>query len=395
MNLKNLALNSLRGSSASRSAVRLRSETAEISLRSPYRWHSDDSVALDRLLQAGDLDSYGPTVRAWESDFTTWLGWGHAIATSSGTSALTVALLALGLAPGDLVAVPSLTFCATAQAVRCAGGTPLFVDVDPETLVMTAATLGPALRFARLRAVIAVHLFGNMADVASLRVLCDKRAVLLVEDAAQSLGSTLVLGTADQARRVAAFSFNSGKQLPLGEGGMLVYGDAVSRDNARPKRHCGLKEVRGDWIATSEAGNYLMSALAAALGRSLLHRVNDWNATRCALKHRLDTLVRSTTGFRPQETTRSCTQVPHRWAFVCPSARHACRVLRISSELGVGIRRLYRPVHHHPAFRHAPCAAPLPNTDMLAACLLCLELDLKEPDVQFDAVEQVMRVAKT
>src|SRR4051794_28820897 len=141
-------------------------------------------AAVDRVLDGGAF-ILGPEVAAFEEEFAAWLGARHAIGVANGTEALTIALRALGVGPGDEVVVPSFTFYASAEAIPPTGARPVFCDVDPETFLVTPDTVRAALS-ARTKAVVAVHLFGNVAPVGEIEAL----GVPVVEDAAQAAGST-------------------------------------------------------------------------------------------------------------------------------------------------------------------------------------------------------------
>src|ERR671931_2144913 len=147
----------------------------------PY--HDRLAEAIDRVARSGRY-ILGPEVEAFEREFADYVGVRHCIGVANGTDALTIALRALGVGPGDEVVVPSFTFYASAEAIPPTGARPVFCDVDPETFCVTAETVRAALT-PRTRAVIVVHLFGNVAPVAEIEAL----GVPVVEDAAQAAGS--------------------------------------------------------------------------------------------------------------------------------------------------------------------------------------------------------------
>src|SRR5918997_621479 len=152
--------------------------------QSPLRpLRADVLAAIERVVDGGSF-VLGPEVEAFERELASHLGAAHVAGVANGTEAITIALRALGVGPGDEVVVPSFTFYASAEAIPPTGATPVFCDVDPETFCITAATVRAALT-PRTKAVIAVHLFGNVAPVAEIAAL----GVPVVEDAAQALGS--------------------------------------------------------------------------------------------------------------------------------------------------------------------------------------------------------------
>src|SRR5215217_2038262 len=163
----------------------------------------------------------GPEVAAFETEFAAYLGARHAAGVANGTDALVLALRALGVGPGDEVVVPSFTFYASAEAIPHTGARPVFCDVDPDTCCVTADTVKAALT-SRTKAVIAVHLFGNVAPVAEIEAL----GIPVVEDTAQAAGSRSQEGCAGALGTIATFSFYPSKNLAaFGDGGAITTSD--------------------------------------------------------------------------------------------------------------------------------------------------------------------------
>src|SRR5690348_8269265 len=180
----------------------------------------------------------GPEVEAFESEFAGYLGAKHAIGVANGTDAITIALRALGVGPGDEVVVPSFTFYASAEAIPLTGATPVFCDVDPDTACVTAETVRAALT-PRTKAVIAVHLFGNVAPIAEIEAL----GVPVVEDAAQAAGSLAEAGRPGALGAIATFSFFPSKNLgAFGDGGAVVTNDPELDAAIRLLRFHGSKD---------------------------------------------------------------------------------------------------------------------------------------------------------
>ncbi len=192
-------------------------------------------AAIDRVL---DSERYilGPEVSAFEREFAAYCGAEHAVGVANGTDAITIALRAMGVGPGDEVVVPSFTFYASAEAIPPTGATPVFCDIDPDTYCVTAETVRAALT-PRTKAVIAVHLFGNVAPVAEIEAL----GVPVLEDAAQAAGSLASGGGRPGALGTAAtFSFFPSKNLGcFGDGGMITTSDEAVAERARTLRFHG------------------------------------------------------------------------------------------------------------------------------------------------------------
>jgi dTDP-4-amino-4,6-dideoxygalactose transaminase len=228
--------------------------------------------AIDRVARSGTY-VLGPEVEAFEAEFAAYLGVGHCIGVANGTDALTIALRSLGVGPSDEVVVPSFTFYATAEATISAGATPVFCDIDPDTFCVTAETVKAALT-PRTKAIIPVHLFGNVAPIAELREL----GLPVLEDAAQAVGATLDGVKAGALGDAATFSFYPAKNLPcLGDGGAIVTNDDGLAEMARRLRFHGST----DKTTFTEVGyNSRLDEMQAAALRVLLPELDGWNERR-------------------------------------------------------------------------------------------------------------------
>jgi dTDP-3-amino-3,4,6-trideoxy-alpha-D-glucose transaminase len=215
----------------------------------------------------------GPEVEAFEREFAEYLGVKHCIGVANGTDGLTIALRALGVGPGDEVVMPSFTFYATAEATIVAGAKPVFCDIDLETFCVTAETIRAALT-PRTKAIVPVHLFGNVAPVPELHEL----GVPIVEDAAQAAGAALDGVKAGALGDVATFSFFPSKNLPcLGDGGAITTNDDDIAERVRILRFHGSK----DKSTFVEVGyNSRLDSVQAAALRVLLPELDGWNARR-------------------------------------------------------------------------------------------------------------------
>jgi perosamine synthetase len=231
--------------------------------------------AVTRVLRSGGL-AQGPEVKQFEEEFSKIHEDRPAVAVNSGTSALHVALLALGIGPGMEVLVPSFTFAATANAVRLCGATPVFVDIDPSTFCIDVTKLSEVLT-PRTAAIIPVHLYGHPASMDEISKFAMQNNLLIVEDAAQahlaSLDSRLC-GTWGDA---ACFSFYPTKNMTSGEGGMILFKDEVAARTARLLRNQGMEARYQNEII---GFNLRMTDIAAAIGREQLKKLPRWTETR-------------------------------------------------------------------------------------------------------------------
>lgn len=231
------------------------------------------------VLDSGMLVA-GAQVRAFEAAFAAYLGVEHAVATSSGTTALQVALEALRIGPGDRVVTTPFTFVATSNAILHAGAVPVFVDVDPVTYSLDPGAVEQAARDGA-RALLCVHLYGLPCDLGPLLEIRKRHGILLIEDCAQAHGAKYreqKVGTFGDA---AIFSFYPSKNMTTGEGGMVVTGDAETAHRARLLVNVG-QNGSTEYVYEAIGYNYRMTDIAAALGLGQLERLDDLNAARRA-----------------------------------------------------------------------------------------------------------------
>ncbi|PTS91429.1 MULTISPECIES: UDP-4-amino-4,6-dideoxy-N-acetyl-beta-L-altrosamine transaminase [unclassified Caulobacter] len=256
----------------------------------------DDDVAAVAAALRSDFLTTGPTVEAFERAFATRVGAAHAIAVANGTATLHLAMLALGVGEGDVCIAPAITFLATANCARYVGAEVVFADVDPDSGLMTPDTLAQALQRAgdrRVKAVLPVHLRGDVCDLPALRAMAHAAGAVLVEDAPHALGT---VGTFDGVAHpvgdgaysaFASFSFHPVKTLATGEGGMLTTNDAGLAARARSLRGHGMvRPVGADpwWYEMPELGfNYRIPDVLCALGLSQLAKLDRFVARRRAL----------------------------------------------------------------------------------------------------------------
>ncbi|MEV6367372.1 aminotransferase class I/II-fold pyridoxal phosphate-dependent enzyme [Micromonospora musae] len=257
---------------------------------------------LIEALRSGWVAPAGPALEAFEDEVAARVGTAGAVAVSSGTAALHLALLGVGVGPGDVVVVPTLTFIATANAVRYIGARPLFVDCDAQTGnvdVGLVADLLPQLRSRgeRVGAVVPVDMFGSCADYAALEPLCAEAGVPLVEDAAEALGASYRGKSAGSFGQVGAISFNGNKIMTTSGGGMLVSDDAALLARAR---HLSTQAREPTpYYEHRELGyNYRLSNLLAALGRAQLVRLDGMIGRRRQLRDRYAKLFAPLPGVR-------------------------------------------------------------------------------------------------
>lgn len=228
------------------------------------------------LLEAFDsgwISGAGPFVQRFEEAFAEKFGVNHAVSCASGTAALHLALLALGVGPGDEVIVPTLTFVATANAVTYCGATPVFADCEEDTWCVSARTIEPLVT-PRTVGVVPVHLYGHPCDMDGITALAGRHDLFVLEDAAEAHGATYRGRPAGTIGRAGTFSFYANKIMTTGEGGMMVTGDPALADRARTLRGQGMDTDRRYWFPVV-GYNYRMTNLQAALGLAQLERLEE------------------------------------------------------------------------------------------------------------------------
>lgn len=210
----------------------------------------------------------------FEEAFARYVGVRHAISVPHCTSAIHLALMTLGIGPGDEVIVPELTWIATAAPITQVGATTIFADVDPVTLCISADALAKCIS-PRTRAVIPVDLYGGMPDWEALRRVANQYGVTLIEDAAESIGSEYHGVKAGALGQIGVFSFHGSKTLTTGEGGMFVTDDSQLYERAQFLRDHGRSPSDRSLFNTEVACKYKMSAMQAAFGLAQLERIDE------------------------------------------------------------------------------------------------------------------------
>ena len=311
----------------------------------------------------------GPAVAEFEANWADYCGTRHCVGVGSGTAALELTLAALGIGPGDEVVVPASTFFATASAVRTVGATPVFVDVDPTTLLMTADGLRAALT-RRTVAVIIVHLYGQPADMDAIGAVAAAAGIAVIEDAAQAHGATWRGQQAGSFGHAGCFSFYPGKNLgAFGDAGAVVTNDAWLADAIRSLANHG--RTNGTHYAHERiGGNHRLDALQAAILSVKLRRLDAWNAQRKRVVGWYRTSL-SKLPVEPIETAAGASSSNH--LFVIQVAQRD-RLRQLLSDRGVATGIHYPiPCHKQPAL-HCDDAPRLPVAESAAERVLSLPL---------------------
>ena len=225
--------------------------------------------AVDRVMRSGLL-AQGPEVSNFEKEFSRIVGDRECVAVNSGTSALHIALLSLGIGKGDEVIVPSFTFAATANSVALTGATPIFVDIDPQTFCIDPSAIAKAIT-PKTKAIQVVHLYGLPAEMPAIMKLAKKHKLLVIEDAAQAHLASVEGSPVGTFGDAAAFSFYPTKNMTSGEGGMIVFKDSSAARTARLYRNQGMEKRYENEIV---GFNLRMTDIHAAIGRVQLSQLD-------------------------------------------------------------------------------------------------------------------------
>jgi perosamine synthetase len=265
----------------------------------PWLAGREQEYVLDAV-RSGWISSLGAYVQRFEQAFANFCGVEHAISVSNGTTALHLALHALGLSPGDEVIVPALSFVASANAVHYTGATPIFVDIDPQTWTLDVSQAAAAVT-PRTRAVMPVHLYGHPADMPALNALAAQHQLVLVEDAAEAHGAAVNGQRVGGLGRVGAFSFYANKIITTGEGGMLTTDDAALAARCRMLRDHAMPPAQRYWH--DEVGfNYRLTNLQAAVGVAQMEQIDTFIARKRHIAARYDQALADVPGLvRPVE----------------------------------------------------------------------------------------------
>ncbi|PYN77228.1 MAG: hypothetical protein DMD96_24220 [Candidatus Rokuibacteriota bacterium] len=387
----------------------------------PRRWPivtDADRAAIARVLDRGVLSGAGaPEVKALETEFAAAVGARCCLATNSGTSALHIALAAAGVGPGDEVIVPALSFIATAQAVLQQGATPVFADVDPDIYNIDPADAARRVT-SRTRAIVPVHLHGLPADMDAIEALARGHRLTVIEDAAQAHGAVYKGRAVGTLAAMAAFSLNSTKNLPAGEGGLFVTDSEELYARAARVRFDGLEppskwdpthplDDEADAHATLRGWMYLPGELTSALARSQLQRLAETTARSQRNAARLSARLATLPGVEPPRIPPDRTHVFHKYRVRLDGARPGAglgptalrdRVLEALRAEGVeAVLWQTAPLPAHPLFasreRYPNAEAALASTLVIGSQSYPLFAQpLEVVDAWADAFERVWKV---
>jgi dTDP-3-amino-3,4,6-trideoxy-alpha-D-glucose transaminase len=340
-------------------------------------------AALLEVVAAGQF-ILGPNVEAFEREFAQAVGAGEAIGVANGTEAITIALRALGVGPGDEVIVPSFSYYASAEAIPPTGAVPVFCDIDPSTYVATAEQV-KAVMTPRTKAVIAVHLFGNLAPVTEIEAL----GAPVVEDCAQAAGSVGPDGRPGALGAIASHSFYPSKNLgAFGDGGAITTSDKELAERVRMLRFHGSR----DRVSYEEVGfNSRLDEIQAAVLRLMLPQLPVWAEHRAGAGQHYAELGLGELVTLPQATSGSAPA----WHLYVVATDKPDQLAEQLGASGVESRGYYRsPIHEQPSMSAwQPATGSLPGTDEAARRHLAIPISAAISDQQIEQVVDATRAA--
>ncbi|HEX6967831.1 MAG TPA: DegT/DnrJ/EryC1/StrS family aminotransferase [Micromonosporaceae bacterium] len=321
-----------------------------------------------RVLRSG-MVVQGPEVAAFEQEFAELVAGRHCVAVNSGTSALHLVLMALGIGPGDEVIVPSFSFAATANAVRLVGATPVFADIEPDSFCLDPDAVAAAIT-PRTVAVMPVHLYGHPAAMDRLTPIAERHGLAVVEDACQAHGAALNGQPVGSFGVAGCFSFYPTKNMHSLEGGMITTADPQLARTLRLLRNQGMEQRYANEIV---GANMRMTDVAAAIGRVQLTQLPEWTEQRRANAKFLDSQI---TGAVTPPVANGARHVYHQYTIRVRGDRDAAQ--RSLSSRGVGSAVYYpTPIHRLKPYLGEdgkPGPWELPETERAAAEVLSLPI---------------------
>ena len=374
----------------------------------PYgrQWIDEGDIQAVVEVLRSDWLTTGPNVESFEKAFAEQVGAKYAVAVSSGTAALHAAIFALGIGPGDEVIVPAMTFAASANCVVFQGGTPVFADVEPETLLIDPRDAEKRIT-SKTKALIAVDYAGQPCDYEALKAITNRSGIALVDDACHALGAKYRNTPVGSIAHLSAFSFHPVKHITTGEGGMITTDDADLAQRMFIFRNHGIttdhrqRESLGSWFyeMVDLGYNYRLTDFQCALGMSQLKKLSEWVRRRQVIASLYDDAFKEMQSVQPLQLKKDVLHAYHLYVVRLNSENpHHDRstIFRKLRNLGIGVNVHYVPVHLHPFYRNrfhtVPGMCPVAEKAYEEIISLPLFPGMSDADVStvVDAVRKVL-----
>ncbi len=338
----------------------------------------DEKAAVMQVLDSGQL-AQGPRVKEFENQFATWCGAKYAVATSSGTTALHVALLAHGIGPGDEVITTPFSFIASANCVLYAGARPVFADIEADYYMIDPQEIEKAIT-PRTKAILPVHLFGQAADMAPIAELARKYNLVVIEDACQSHGAKYQ-GKNVGAWGTACYSFYPTKNMTTIEGGMITTDDEEVAERARLLRNHGSPKR---YLHESLGFNFRMTDLQAAIGLVQLPKLDGWNAQRQKNAAYLSERLCGVKGITPPKVRPDSEHVFHQYTL---RAEQRDAALDALAQKGIGVGVYYPiPIHQQPLYKELGYDVKMPVSEAASLEVLSIPVHPALSQAELDEI---------
>ncbi|HEY4688848.1 MAG TPA: DegT/DnrJ/EryC1/StrS aminotransferase family protein, partial [Anaerolineae bacterium] len=348
-----------------------------IPISKPFIGEAEKQAVLE-VLESGML-AQGPRVARFEERFAQVCGVRHAIATSSGTAALHIALLANGIGPGDEVITTPFTFIASANSILYAGAKPVFVDIDEETFNLDPALIEQAIT-PHTKAIMPVHLYGYVCDMDALQTIAAKHSLKIIEDACQAVGATYHGRTAGSFG-TGVFSLYATKNVMSGEGGMITTGDDAVAEACRMIRNHGMKRR---YYHDRLGYNYRTTDLHAAIGLAQMDRLSEFTERRCANAAYFNARIESAVTPKVKE---GYGHVWHQYTIRATGGRDRDAAVKQLNDAGIGTGIFYPvPAHCQGYMRDIVGEISLPVAERLATEVISLPVHPQLSQADLDTI---------
>jgi len=343
----------------------------QVPLSHPTLGEKEAAYVLD-CIQSTWISSAGQYLDRFEAAFAEHVGVKHAVTCSNGTVALHLALVALGVEPGDEVLVPTLTFVACSNAVAYCGAKPVLVDIDPEIWALDAAKIEELIT-PQTKGIIAVHLRGHPADMDAIMAIAKKHGLFVIEDAAQAHSAQVHGKPVGSIGDMGTFSFFGNKMMTTGEGGMITTNDDAMAAQMRMLKNQGMTKERRYWHPVI-GYNYRLTNVQAAIGLAQVERLPELAARHREVAAWYQEELQGVPGLTWQQTKPWARHAWWQFVVVVDESFNPDRdeVLACLNGAGIDARRLYYPTHQLPPFEEGAAGRKFPVADHHAARGICL-----------------------
>lgn len=375
----------------------------------PYgrQWIDDDDLAAVADVLRSDWLTTGPKIMQFEKSFAEFVGTTEAVTVSNGTAALHAVTYALGIGPGDEVIVPAMTFAASANCVVYQGGTPIFTDVDPDTLLIDVADTESKIT-PHTKAIIAVDYAGQPCDYDALREITDRHGLALVDDACHAIGGSYKGRPVGSLADLNTFSLHPVKHITTGEGGVITTNNSELARRMRVFRNHGItsdhrqRAEQGSWFyeMVDLGYNYRITDFQCALGMSQLRKLPEWVVQRQRIAGMYDKAFAEISAVSPLSVRANSNHAYHLYvvrfepAHLRTDRNTLFQALRAE---GIGVNVHYIPVHLHPFYQERfdtkPGLCPVAESAYEQIVSLPMFPRMTEEDVQ-DVIVAIHKVAE-